>query len=226
MQHYNLMIVDDHEMVRQGIETAIKMHPEFTTTMTANSGNEALKELEKATSLPDIALIDVLMPDMNGVTTAIKIKDKYPSIKIILLSMEISSEYVKEAYKNQIESYIPKYCDIDKLSEAIKTVGNGGTFYDSKVKDFIFSCFVNNQKISLPKIPNLSEREVEILKLIANGLSYKIIGQKLFISPKTVEAHRNNIVKKLKLKSTADLIKFALAKKLTHIPAEMLEDEY
>ena len=219
------MIVDDHDMVRQGIESIIKTDDELLITMAANSGMEALDMLDKAETLPHIILMDIFMPEMNGLVTATKVKEKFPEIKIIILSMEISSEYIKTAFQNNIEGYLPKNADIEILLQAIKVVYKGGTFYDDRVKDYIFKYYVGDEETTVPKIQHLSEREVQVLKLIANGVANKDIGEKLFISPKTVEAHRNNILKKLGLKSTADLVKFSIAKNLTEIPRDMFGED-
>jgi len=221
---YKLMIVDDHDMVRQGLESIINSNKNFKIIATANNGKSALKILDTGTS-PDLILMDIFMPEMNGMVTAVKVKEKYPHIKILILSMEISSEYIKTAYQNNVEGYIPKNSDIEILLEAIKEICNGETFYDKKVKEYIFKYYVGDSETTVPKIKNLSDREVQVLKFIANGGSNKIIGEKLFISPKTVEAHRNNILKKLNLKSTADLVKFSIARKLTEIPKDMFGDD-
>lgn len=217
-----VMIVDDHDMVRQGLRSLIDATNEYKVIASLNNGNAALEELDTLEEKPVLVLMDIFMPDMNGITTALKIKDKYPEIKILMLSMEISSEYIKSAYQNNIEGYIPKNANADILLSAMERICNGETYYDEKVKDYIFKYFVGDEELSVPKIQNLSEREVQVLKLIANGVTNKEIGEKLFISPKTVEAHRNNILKKLELKSTADLIKFAIAKNLSEIPKDML----
>jgi len=222
------MLVDDHDMVRQGIESIVKTDDQLCITKTAKSGIEALEVLEVLDGQegnPHIILMDIFMPEMNGLVTATKIKERFPGIKIIMLSMEISSEYVKTAFQNNIEGYLPKNADIDILLRAIKIVHQGGTFYDDRVKDYIFKYYVGDEETSVPKIQNLSDREVQVLKLIANGVANKEIGEKLFISPKTVEAHRNNILKKLNLKSTADLIKFSIAKNLTEIPRDMFGED-
>lgn len=214
-----IVIADDHDMVRQGLESIISSFQKFEILLTVNSGVELLEKLPDLS--PDVVLLDIIMPDMNGITTAKKIKKEYPDIRILMLSMEISSEYVKDAFRNEIDGYIPKNADISILVEAIESLAKGEKYYDQEVKDYIFKYFVNDEALAVPKIDNLSQREVQVLKMISNGVTNKEIGEKLFISPKTVEAHRNNILKKLHLKSTADLVKFAIAKNLTEIPKDM-----
>ncbi|MEM9681217.1 MAG: response regulator transcription factor, partial [Bacteroidota bacterium] len=150
-----------------------------------------------------------------------RIKRDHEQVKVLILSMEVSSEYVKSAFQSQVDGYLPKNADIKLLVEAIDTILMGEKYYDEKIKEYIFKFFVGDEALSVPRIDKLSDREVQVLKQIADGISNKQIGEMLFISPKTVEAHRNNILKKLNLHSTADLVKFALAKKLTEIPKDM-----
>lgn len=219
------MIVDDHDMVRQGLESIINTRDDLEILVTTDRGAKALKILGELEIKPDLILLDIFMPEMNGMVTAVKIKELYPEVKILMLSMEISSEYIKTAFQNNIEGYIPKNADIEVLLAAITKVCQGETYYDEKVKDYIFKYYVGDEETSVPKIQNLSEREVQVLKLIANGITNKEIGEKLFISPKTAEAHRNNILKKLNLKSTADLVKFSIAKNITEIPRDMFGED-
>ena len=214
-----LVIVDDHDMVRQGLESMLNATNNYEILETANTGRKAVEIVSRLE--PDVVLLDIVMPDMNGIQAACKIKKKHPNIAVLMLSMEISSEYIKTAFQNDIDGYIPKNADISILLEAINTLAAGEKYYDQKVKDYIFKFFVGGEALSVPKIENLSEREVQVLKLISNGTTNKDIGEKLFISPKTVEAHRNNILKKLNLHSTADLVKFAIAKSITDIPKDM-----
>lgn len=221
----NVMIVDDHDMVRQGIESVINTVPEFSILYTASSGEDALNILRQNEQKPDILLLDIVMPQMDGLEISALVKKEFPEIRILILSMEISSEYVKKAVKNDVDGYIPKNADIEILITAIKKIVSGNKYFDDKIKDYIFKHFVKEDEISTPKVENLSEREVQVLKMISNGVTNRDIGDKLFISPKTVEAHRNNILKKLGLKSTADLVKFAIARHITDIPKEMLDKE-
>jgi len=222
---YKIMIVDDHDMVRQGLASIIKTRDNLEILVATDRGAKAIEILNTTDEKPDIILLDIFMPEMNGMVTAVKIKSLYPDIKILMLSMEISSEYIKTAFQNKIEGYIPKNADIEISLSAITRICEGDTYYDEKVKDYIFKYYVGDEETTVPKIQNLSEREVQVLKLIANGITNKDIGEKLFISPKTSEAHRNNILKKLNLKSTADLVKFAIAKNITKIPRDMFGED-
>ncbi len=217
----SLIVVDDHDMVRQGLESALKFFGGFEIIASLKNGFLALEKLKGVK--PDVILLDIIMPKMNGLETAEEIKKHYPEVKTIVLSMDITSEYIKKAMEANVDGYIPKNANIEVLVNAIKSVHEGQAYYDQEVKEFIFKQFKNEGR-EIPSIENLSEREIQVLKLIAEGYPNKEIGEKLFISPKTVEAHRGNILRKLKLNSNAELIKFALARNLTEIPKHMYLD--
>jgi len=218
----SLIVVDDHDMVRQGLESALKFFDSLEIIASLKNGFLALEKLKEVK--PDVILLDIIMPKMNGLETAEEIKRHYPDVKTIVLSMDITSEYIKKAMEAKVDGYIPKNADIEILVNAIKSVYEGQTYYDQEVKEFVFKQFKNEDQEEIPNIENISEREIQVLKLIAEGYSNKEIGEKLFISHKTVEAHRGNILRKLKLNSNAELIKFALARNLTEIPKHMYLD--
>ncbi|MEL7144872.1 MAG: response regulator transcription factor [Bacteroidota bacterium] len=224
MNKIKIALADDHDMVRQGLESVLSSVKHFEIIETASSGEQLLQSLKSIQ--PDLVILDIVMPGMNGIQVAKKIKSEYPEIKILMLSMEISSDYIKDAVKCNVDGYLPKNADISILTQAVTTIAGGQQYFDPKVKDYIFKYFVNDESLAVPQIQSLSQREVQVLKMISNGISNKEIGAQLFISPKTVEAHRNNILKKLYLKSTADLVKFAIAKNITEIPKDMLESSH
>lgn len=219
MRKIRLVIIDDHDLVRQGLESIISSFSDIEIVGTASTGKEGLMKVEELR--PDVVMTDIFMPDINGIEVAKKIKRDYKDIGVLMLSMEVSSAYIKSAFQNQIEGYLPKNSDAKILIEAIRKIDAGEKYYAEKVKEYIFKYFVGEDSLAVPKIDQLSDREVQVLRMISNGVTNKNIGESLFISPKTVEAHRNNILKKLHLHSTADLVKFAVAKKITEIPKEM-----
>jgi len=215
-----IIIADDHDLVRQGLEAIIGNEPDFEILGTCSSGVQAIEMV--AREQPDIMVMDIIMPGLNGIDAAVKIKSKFPEVRILMLSMEVSSKYIKTAFQSNIEGYIPKNADVSVLVEAIRTICKGERYYDERVRDYIFKFFVGEESVQTPKVENLSDREVQVLKLIADGTPNKEIGETLFISAKTVEAHRNNILRKLHLRSTADLVKFSIAKRITEIPKDMI----
>ncbi len=218
----NIVLVDDHSMVREGLRSLIESIKEFNVIASLDSGKGIYSILEDHSI--DVAILDIMMPDENGLEVAKKVKSRFPEVGILILSMEVSTEYVKKAYQYEVDGYLPKNADMDVLVEAIRAIDKGERYYDKEIKEYIFNFFVDADSIKVPKIDKLSDREVQVLKLIAEGVTNKEIGNKLYISAKTVEAHRNNILKKLGLNSTADLVKFSIAKNLTSIPKDMTMD--
>ncbi|MEM6641793.1 MAG: response regulator transcription factor [Bacteroidota bacterium] len=219
MKKIRIVIIDDHDMVRQSLASMLETFDRYEIVGTVHSGKEGLKMVEELR--PDLAIIDIIMPDINGIEVAKKIKHNFKEVKVLMLSMEVSSDYVKSAFQSDVDGYLPKNADIKLLVEAIDTIVSGKKYYDERIKEYIFKFFVGEESLNVPRIDALSDREVQVLKQIAEGVSNSKIGEMLFISPKTVEAHRNNILKKLNLHSTADLVKFAIAKNLTSIPKDM-----
>lgn len=217
-----ILLVDDHEMISEALTAILTTVKGFEVVGSASNGQEAIEKIEILQ--PQVILMDIVMPVMNGLAATEFIKEKYPHIKIMVLSMEITNEYVKKAFQINVDGYIPKNADVNELINAIKVVYSGERYYDRRIKDYIFKFYMGDEDTSSPQISILSERELQVLKLISDGVGNKEIGNLLFISPKTVEAHRNNIMKKLKLESTAELIKYAIAKKITEIPRHMFEE--
>lgn len=218
-----ILIADDHEMICEAMKSLLVTVPQFDVIGTVSNGKEALKAVEELG--PDVVIMDIVMPEMNGLAATTALKEKYGSdIRIMMLSMEVTNEYVKSAFQSNVDGYIPKNADFDILKNGIFAIHKGEKYYDQKIKDYIFQYYMKGESSEVPELKSLSEREVQVLKMISEGVANKEIGEALFISPKTVETHRNNILKKLKLKSTADLIKYAIAKNVTDIPKHMYEE--
>lgn len=211
------MLVDDHSLVREGINVMLSSYVDLEIMAEAESGTAALAKLESIT--PDIMLIDINMPGMDGLELSEKIADLYPNIKIIILSMDVSIPYVKRAIQAGVRGYIPKDSQRDILVEAIRKVHSGEKYFSEKVSKVILQGFYNenvpDKSVSVKS--DLTKREEEILKYIASGLSNRDIGEKLFISVRTVDAHRNHIIQKLKVKTTADLVRYAIKNKLIEL---------
>ena len=210
-------IVDDHELFRQGLSTMLESEHGIDVIGSFGSPEDTL--LNHSRVNPDVFLLDIKMPELNGFELASSLKSQNREYKIILLSMEVNHSYIKRAISEKVDGYIPKNSNIDVVIDAIKTVVQGEKFFDGYIKDYMFHLLLDNSPpnsdLSLSK---LSEREISVLRLLVDGKQNKDIANILFISTKTVETHRNNILKKLKINSTADLVKFAIAKGLTKNP--------
>ena len=214
MSKTTILVVDDHSLVREGIITMLSVYDDFDIIGDAESGEEALVKIESL--LPDVVLLDINMPGMNGIETAKQIIQDFTSVKIIILSMEVTQDHISEAIKAGVSGYLAKDTKKEILAEAIRKVMTGEQFFGEKVSQVIFKGFYKQSKGERVASENkvLSKREVEVLQQIASGLSNREIADKLFISIRTVDAHRNHIMQKLNLKSTAQLVKYAIKEKL------------
>lgn len=197
-----IIVVDDHIMFRQGIVSLIKSVEDFEVISEASSGNEAVKLAHDI--CPNLILMDISLPDINGIEAAKMIKKNNINTEIILLTMHNDESLLEMALKVGIKGYILKNDAFDDLIYAIKTVIGGKKFISSSLyKDY-------GHISDLPISPSpLTTREKEIVILITDGLSSKEIAERLFISVKTVEKHRTNIMEKLGLKNMAELVKYA-----------------
>lgn len=215
MEKIKILIVDDHALVRDGLCAMLSGLPEFSVVGEASSGNEAINKTQ--TYDPDIILMDIMMPVMNGIEATQLIKEDHPNVKVIFLSMEVTEAFISEAVKVGASGYLLKDSRKNVLLEAIKKVADGGKYFSNSISELVFEKFYENslkgKKTTLSN-NKISKREIEVLKLIASGMSNKDIADKLFISGRTVDAHRNHIMQKLDIHSTADLVKYAIKNEL------------
>jgi len=211
MERIKIILVDDHLIVRDGFKSLLKRESNISIIGEAGS----YKELEEILDfdIPDIIILDISLPDKSGIDITKIIKEKYPSIKIIILSMYTNDEFVFNALKAGANAYIPKNTTKNELLNAITEVSNGNDFISNQIKNIVLKGYLNNISDSEKNQESqeiLSKREKEILVLCAEGTGNKEIADKLFISVRTVESHKSHIMQKLNLSSTADLIKYAI----------------
>ena len=214
MTKTRVLIVDDHRVVIEGIKSALSVSPDLEVIGEALNGHQAIK---KAKSLkPDIVIMDISMPDLNGIDATLQIKKMDPHIKIIIFSMYSNREYVIDLFKAGISSYVLKKDPMSDLVSAIKAVERGGTYFTTisseillnYVKELDDSNNINNTN----GFESLSLREREVFQLLSEGKSIKGIAETLGISRKTVETHKYNIMEKLHAKNITDLTKLAIKK--------------
>ncbi|NGZ74649.1 response regulator [Saccharibacillus alkalitolerans] len=211
-----IVIADDHAIVRSGFSMILNFQPDMEVIGTAADGIEAYAAVAK--SRPDILVMDLSMPPgESGLIATGKIKEDYPDTKILILTMHDDEEYLFHILKSGASGYVLKNAPDEELLLAIRTIHAGGTYIHPKMATSLVREFIKNDKSS----PNtedpfelLSKRELEILPLIAKGYGNKEVAEKLFISVKTVEAHKAKIMEKLQLKSRPELVEYALRKKL------------
>jgi len=216
MTKTKVLIVDDHRVVIEGIKSALSVSPDLEVIGEALNGHQAIK---KSKSLkPDIVIMDISMPDLNGIDATLQIKKLDPRIKIIIFSMYSNREYVIDLFKAGISSYVLKKDPMSDLVSAIKAVERGGTYFTTisseillnYVKELDDSNKNNNNNIN--GFESLSLREREVFQLLSEGKPIKGIAETLGISRKTVETHKYNIMEKLHAKNITDLTKLAIKK--------------
>lgn len=208
-----VLLVDDHEIFSDGIMAIIRNLDSIQVLGNVTSGEDAVNKLDSMQ--PDIIIMDVMMSGMNGFEATRIIKEQNPDIKILILSSEVTRDYVSMGIKSGIDGYITKQCGKNELIEAIKTISAGKQFFNSAITNLIFEDFYSSQRAGDKrekrlKSSELSKRENEVLELIADGKSNQETADLLFISIKTVETHKMNILEKLGLKNTAELVKYAI----------------
>lgn len=206
----NIAILDDHQIVIDGLKLLLENEQDLTVVLSNTNGFALIGQLETLDTRIDIALIDLTMPVISGYESSIMLKDQFPEIKIIILSMNNDAKTIYELIENaDIKGFLPKSVNKSELVEAIKKVNNGGNYFSEDILNELENCRINAvEKDGLM----LSTREIEIIKLISKGLTNKEIASELFISEFTVSTHRKNIFRKTKTHNVASLL--ALATKL------------
>lgn len=205
-----ILIADDHQLFREGLINLLSDVPEIEIVAHAENGKVAV---EKAINCnPDIVLMDIGMPVLGGIDATALLKSKMPDIKIIALSMHSDKHFIKGMLEAGAKGYLFKNCTHSQLIEAIETVYAGKKYLSSEITEVLIDDYLDKGDHPDDNPENLSDRELEVLKLIADGKTTRDISEQLFVSVKTVGTHKQNILKKLNLKSTVDIIKYALKK--------------
>ena len=206
-----IYIADDHEMFVEGISLLLAINGTVVVEASANTGTELIELLKK--KIVDIVLLDINMPEMNGFEAAKIIVKKFPSVKIIALSMFLEKEYIQELINIGVYGYILKNTKIQELEKAIILIASGKKYFSNDVGLKLLNAQTNNEYAEgflLEQQQGLTEREIDVLKLIVQENTTSEIAEKLFISVHTVETHRKNLIKKVKVKNVAGLVKYAL----------------
>ncbi len=212
MSKTRVMIADDHALVREGIIAFLKLYEDIEIIAEASNGLEAIEKAEKLK--PDVVLMDISMPELGGIEATLEIKKKEPDIKILILSQYDDKEYVSRLLKAGVSGYILKHAVGTDLISAIRAVAKGESYLYSSIATKVINGYLSKDTEIAVEDPyeKLTDREKQVLKLIAEGYSHKEIASKLDISVKTVIAHQTNLSEKLDIHSRAGLIKFAISK--------------
>jgi len=211
MSNYRIVIADDHRLIRQGIKRIIESETDWQVIGEANDGLQLLELLKGLT--PDMVLLDISMPNLRGFETAREIRQIYPGIKILILSMHREEEYLYHAFSSGASGYLLKEDTDRELMTAIEAVQGGEVYISPLLRDRVTRGLLRGP--GKPPEGSLTTRECEVLKLIAEGKSSKEVADLLYISVRTVEHHRASIMKKLNLNTLPDLVKYAIQKGFT-----------
>ena len=209
-----VLIADDHQLFREGLVNLISSAPDIEVIGEAKDGLEATKKAKKLK--PDLILIDIGMPNMNGIEATKTIKRDDAGIKIIAVSMHSDRQFVKGVLEAGADGYLLKNCTYRQLIDAIESVVSGKKYLSDDITEMVIQGYLDPEE-DLESKHDLSEREMEVLKLYAEGKSTREISERLFISVKTVGTHKQHIFEKLGIKSNADMVKYAIKEGLIQL---------
>jgi DNA-binding NarL/FixJ family response regulator len=208
MSHIKIILADDHKLVRQGMRSLLEAHPGFNVIGEAANGEQALKLMEELN--PDIALLDVMMPDLNGIEAAKIAQQRGYKTKLIFLSMHANSTYIVRALQSGAMGYVLKDSDFAEIVQAIQNALEGKRYLSTAIASEVLEILLNADLDKNDVLAVLSTREREVLQHIAEGNSNAAIAEKLSLSVRTVESHRAHIMAKMHFNSQADLVRCAI----------------
>ena len=209
-------MADDHKILCDGISSLLKEYPDFEVIGEAADGRTALRLVRELS--PDVVIMDISMPDMNGIDATRRINAEHPGVKVIALSMHCEKQFVSEIFKAGASGYLLKDCAFEELEHAIRIVMNNQTYINPQIASLVVESLVSQPVASKKQaFTLLTEREREVLQLIAEGKSTKQIASDLHVSAKTVESHRRQVMGKLNIRNVAELTKYAIREGLTSI---------
>jgi two-component system, NarL family, response regulator NreC len=209
-----IIIADDHQIIREGLKNLLSRNPEIEIIAEAENGRESVT---LALSLiPDLVIMDVSMPELNGIEATRLILKRYPEIKIIALTIHSEKQFVVEMLKAGASAYLLKDCAFKELSQALQTVLENKIYISPSIANIVIDSIQPEQETGNPFFI-LTEREREILQLLTEGKSTKETAQYLSVSPKTIETYRHQIMNKLKIYNIAELTKYAIREGITSI---------
>ena len=211
-----ILLADDHKITREGLRSLIEKQSDMEVVAEAEDGHVAVHLVRKV--LPDVVIMDVSMPDLNGIEATQKIVSECPNVKVIALSMHSDTLFVTKMLKSGASGYLLKDCAFEELTRAIRTVVAGKTYLSPAISDVVVDGYLHRlSEDDSASSDVLTHREREVLQMLAEGNSTKQVALKLHISVKTVETHRRQMMHKLDIYSVAELTKYAIRKGLTSL---------
>ena len=212
MDKIRILLADDHTMIRSGIATLLQSIKEFSIVGEAEDGEDAVQKTSELR--PTVVVIDLSMPKLSGIEATRIIKKRYPETNVLVLTMHENEEYVYQILKSGASGYVLKSAGKDELAEAIRAVAKGERFFSPRISQLMAEGYVKRVEKGGADAPKgdvpLTRREREVLALVASGLTNQQIADQLFISPRTVDTHRTNIMQKLDIHDLANLVRYAI----------------
>jgi two-component system response regulator NreC len=222
MSDIRIFLVDDHKLVRQGIRSFLEAHPGFTVIGDVSDGTEAVTFVER--ERPDVVLMDISLPKLNGLDATREIVERKVRTKVIILSMHANSMYAVRALRCGAVGYLMKDADQEEIILAIQTVMRGQRYLSPTLAGQVIDALLSpDEEMSDPYI-SLTMRERQVLQMVAEGRTNQEVAERLFLSSRTIEVHRANLMRKLNIKTQAELVRFAIQKGLIELDAPFYED--
>jgi DNA-binding NarL/FixJ family response regulator len=218
MKKIKIILVDDHQIFRDGIKAILSEVEDMEVIAEAGDANQLFSFLNIHT--PDIIVLDLSLPGISGLETIKTLKEKYPCIKILVLSMHNTEEFIINSIHNGAKGYLPKDTSKNELLEAIYSLADDHEYFGKQITSTILRSYIRKsfaEEGFVVQNAKLTQRELEIIRLLSRGLTSKEIAKELFISIKTVDCHKNHILQKLRLKNSVELIMFAIKNKLIEL---------
>jgi DNA-binding NarL/FixJ family response regulator len=213
-----IILTDDHQVVRDGLKSMLNAVPDIQIIAQAATGKELFEILLQKKA--EVLILDIELPDMSGLDICSKVSIEYPEMKILILSMYTGEEFIFKALAEGAKGYLPKNTSRNELVEAIRSIAKGNEYYSPMISEIMLKSYIKKAKSrnSVDRdLEELTKREIEVLKMLAEGIPNYQIATNLFISIRTVESHKSHIMQKLELHTTAELVKFAIRQKLIEI---------
>lgn len=206
------MLVDDHVVVRDGLRALLERGGDFEIVGVAGNGRDAVAEAQRLA--PDVVIMDIAMPEIDGIEATRRILEKCPGTKVLILSMYLTSEHIHRAMSAGAKGYVLKESAGDEVVEAVRAVQAGKRYLSHKISETMIDDYLRDS-VHVSPLDSLSLRERDVLQLVVEGQTNSSIAAKLSLSPKTVETYRTRIMRKLKVHDTVELVKFAMRHGLT-----------
>jgi DNA-binding NarL/FixJ family response regulator len=218
MNRLRILVADDHEIVRRGLVSLIKSHPDWEVCAEADNGRQAVEKAEQ--SKPDIAILDIGMPVLNGLEATRQILREHPGVRVLILTITDTDQAVKAVLDAGARGFILKSDAARDLVTAVEALAQNKTFFTARVADLVLSGYLNRNPRSAKSdlgLPGLTSREREVVQLLAEGKSTKEVACHLNLSVKTAETHRSNIMRKLGLHSVSELVLYAVRNSIVQV---------